>query len=724
MASPIDQASSYRFGIALGDNLLGLWATTYDPSSTGFDAPVGSYVFQSNGDQWKKTGATTTDWTKIASGSGGFSPGRCIIVAVSGGDTTSIKTGCAQAAALSPAPSSTNPATVLVYPGTYDEDAFTVPDFCNLVAVGGLGSVQVNPNTSTDTLVTCGSYSELYGFQVRGCSGSGGIGIKSSGFQSLIRSCIVADCETGLHLAGSSSNIILQDVIISRSPGTTMSTGIKMDTGVDATLQAVTISGTPVSTITRGIHVVGGGNITLSSVPVAYCTTGLDIESCDLCIASAYSGTANTLALQIDGSTTSFQGNACGIRSCTNDISVLDSGVTGYYKGSANFEKIELGGATGFFIGIVAFEKGEEGHRFIGDTSFGSHYIGSRVSVGSGHSSVYEQFVFTNTNGEAGTWNDLTSDNNDPDTSITLFAGTGAGNCVYTGVTDHIFTSLLLQEVTTILNPGTGGVISEYWDGSAWSAFNIMTTQGKLQYGQQALTLTGDQNIYFGDTPGWAKKTLNGQNAYWARYRITAAITTSPVVGRIEHFDDTCVIERKGYIEYHGDAQPVRSIPLSNLEDITGFLSKDYSVNANTNTHLDVRNNARDYPRKDGSGGTFRIPEGLNTALPITFQLLFAPISTASGDVEIEMYMAEVSAETILNGSVTELGPKSDIVSVAGTSDKVYESSHEFDLPNVIPGDSFIWSIIRDATSGNADDTYNNDVYIVGWSLAGTFWRN
>lgn len=634
-----------------------------------------------------------------------------------------IKAACDYIATQSP--SSTNPWSVIVYPGVYLEDAMTVPSYCNLVCAGGLRSAVVQANTNTDTLITCGAYSEIYGFLVTGCNGVGGIGIKSTSFQSLVRSCIISNCETALVFSGSGANCIAQDLVLVRLPGTTLTTPILVEAGATATIQAATISGTPISLITTGIKITGSGtNATLSAINTAYCTTGVLVESDAQGILSTLAVSNCTTGYDFTGTNTNVQGNACAARDCTTAINIGSATVSGYFRGSANSENItRASGNDIFFLDIVTFQEGEEGFEFGGNVSVGTHRLPSRLVGGTGHATTEEQYVFTNTNGEVGTWNDITAANNDPNTTISLFAGTGAGNCVYIGVEDHVFKSLYIQNIVTALSLGTGSVVSEYWNGSTWVSFNLMSTQGKTQYGNATLQRLGTDNIFFGEMDGWTTKTLNGQSAYWARYRIVTAITTIPAVTRMEHYLDCAVIEREGYIELHGEAQVVYELPLSLMTDIQGFNSSNVPLNANTNTYLVVENNDRDSNRKDGSGGTVRIPAGLNTSLPITFRILFAVGDTSSGNVENEMYLAEVSAGAVLNGGITEIGPVGDVVAVGGTALKVYESVHQFDIPDALPNETYIWSLIRDATGGNPDDTYGDYTYIVGWTCEGTFWR-
>jgi hypothetical protein len=439
----------------------------------------------------------------------------------------------------------------------------------------------------------------------------------------------------------------------------------------------------------------------LSTLAVSNCTTGYDFT----------------------GTSTNVQANACAARDCTTAINIGSATVNGYFRGSSNSESVtRASGNDVFFLDIVTFQEGEEGFEFSGNVSIGTHDFPSRLVGGTGHATTEEQYVFTNTNGEAGTWNDITNDNNDPDTTISLFAGTGAGNCVYLGVGDHEFKTLYIQDVTTVLGLGTGSVVSEYWNGSAWVAFNLMSTQGKNQYGNATLQRLGTDNIFFGEMPGWTTKTLNGQSAYWTRYRIVTAITTIPVVTRMEHYLDCTVIERSGYIEFHGEAQAFKPIPITGLLSVVGFSALDENILAGPNTGLSLIDNQRSNAAKDGSGGFFTIPEGLNTAKPIVFIFGWYPDDNRSGDVETEVFVCRKSVGDVMDGTLSEV-TSSKIDTIIAQGGKEQRTEVEILIPDALAGETFYWVHIRDATSGNPDDTYPDHIYLTSWSCKGTFWR-
>jgi len=53
------------------DELVGLVAFDIDPTTVGFNAPIGSLGLRSDGNHYRKTGGLDTDWTLTDQGSGG-----------------------------------------------------------------------------------------------------------------------------------------------------------------------------------------------------------------------------------------------------------------------------------------------------------------------------------------------------------------------------------------------------------------------------------------------------------------------------------------------------------------------------------------------------------------------------------------------------------------------------------------------------------------------------
>ena len=58
----IDKAFAVENGISLGDDAVGIFTNSTDPSVVGETAPIGSILLRDNGELWIKTSAPATGW--------------------------------------------------------------------------------------------------------------------------------------------------------------------------------------------------------------------------------------------------------------------------------------------------------------------------------------------------------------------------------------------------------------------------------------------------------------------------------------------------------------------------------------------------------------------------------------------------------------------------------------------------------------------------------------
>lgn len=95
--------------------------------------------------------------------------------------------------------------------------------------------------------------------------------------------------------------------------------------------------------------------------------------------------------------------------------------------------------------------------------------------------------------------------------------GTAAiGDCVYIGNANATFSAFAVSLAVGYASTGT--IVTEYWNGTAWTAFTPTAVYG-------ALTAAGRFGYTLPTMTGWAAKTINGVSAYWIRYRYSVAGT-------------------------------------------------------------------------------------------------------------------------------------------------------------------------------------------------------
>lgn len=718
----LDKGLEIPHGLSL-NNQVGIWPTTTNPSTGGgLDLPIGSLALQTDKVLWRKIGASTTDWTKKH-----FDPEKTVMVAKSGGDYTSVKDACDYVD--SQTPSGSSPWTVLVFPGNYLEVAFTVPDYCSLISIGGLSSAVLTPVVGSITFITCGAYSEVSGFRISGAGGSGGVGIQTSDLQSLIRSCVVTNCETGILITGAGADAVVEDVIVDSAPGSTVTTALKVDGGATATVMAVSIAGTASSMLTTGVLLTGTNTkCTLSTTVVGYATTGFSFVDGAYAIVSGSAAENCITGFNHDGASTAANTNSSSCRDCTTDVNIASSGVVGYFIGSADLTKVNLGGNTKFLLNVTQMASGDEGVKIVGELSVGHPYRPSESCFGEGDSSVLDMFVFSNDNGTSGTWVDNTAAAKSVvGSTFSMFQGVAAENCCYVGNTERTFPGVKVEGLLPALDIGTGSLVVEYWNG-AWTEIHVMETNADPPFDQHADALfqtTGNIQVRLDDVTDWSLTTLNTVNAYWLRFRIVTAVTTAPTAERIKCHTNRAEINRDGFTEFFGGAEQTRQISLSPLAILAGFSASSYIVDAHPDTRLQLWYVRRDNNKKDGSGSNFQLPRGLDTSKPIVFHVLWAKTTNAGGSVENEVNLTRLRSTggDVLDGTLPTQKKEHIADVTGGVAHQTYESEFEFYVEDGLPEDVYYWTHVRDATNGNPDDDYGAATYLVGWSLTGTFWR-
>jgi len=672
---------------------------------------------------------------------GVFDPANTIFVGLPGSigvDANTIEQGLALAALLSP--TFDNPVAVIVYAGEYTEGELVVPDYVTLTTAGGLGSVVIVADDVENVMITLGSDTEINGFLIQGANNtfgsplpsdihipspldySTGILIKHEA-NALIRSCIITDCEFGI-VVKDTTGVIIKDVIFNSSPVRPITEGIIVKDGTIGIMQACAFIGTPISKFEHAVF-VQDSNWTMASNSVQFAVHGLHAAGNTSVLPSTTLFNYCDVGLELDG-TTSCLADACTITNCSTDISILNSNVIGHFVGTAELNHVDLGGADGFFLSIMDSTQGDEGIKIVGELSVGTKERPSESVFGEGDSSIVGMHILTNTNLEAGTWNDITDELSSPSGSrANLFAATGSGNALYIGVDDYQFAGIKIESILSAFS-SNGGLDTEYWTGT-WTDLNVMETDANAPYNQRAdniLRTNTTTQIRFNIRPGWIKKTLNGINAYWFRIVIVISPSTgNPSAERIKYHTNRTEVNKDGVVEYFGNARIQRQIPLSFLFDLSGYTSTDTNVDYNNDLNLFLVNNVRGKNARDGAGSIVRLPEGLDTSLPITFNLYWAPDTAGAGNVEHELYIGRLAPGTLLNGAnLGQVNRKIQAVAVA-TQDTVYEQAFDFNIPDAIPTEALIWSYVRDSSGGNPDDTLGGAIYLVNMILTGYFWR-
>lgn len=425
------------------------------------------------------------------------------------------------------------------------------------------------------------------------------------------------------------------------------------------------------------------------------------------------------------GGTLTSAGSAA-VLSTTYDLQVDNS--SGTVLGTFTIlddSKITLdSGGTYAFTHIDSFPS-NEGLAVIGNMSVGRPETGKESSFGEGGVHVVGMVVQTNTNGTAGTWTDRTSEAASPSgSSFAAFPGTSAENALYVGGDNPFFN--LSVDTATAIALGAGAIAWEYWNGSAWTSFLVMaSTDSGIQYAQDTFGRVAIEEIRFGEMTGWATTSLNSVTKYWVRARVTTGITTSPVIEQIKIGVNRTKINDEGSLSYFGSAEP-KGVLLTRFGLTRALLAitpKDDDLEISSTVTMITTGNSFENNAEDAIGDFIIVPDGMDTSMPIEYDVFWHPNTTATGDVEIELIRSSVSLGDVLDGTLAETRTGT-VTTISTASNKaLFKTTISFTAPDLVPGEFVSIAIVRDATGTNADDTYTGSISIVQIRATATFWK-
>ena len=612
-----------------------------------------------------------------------YDPYRTIIVATQqlGADATSIADAITAVNALSPVPSASAPATILVHPGVYTTAPFSLPNYVSLVGVAGAEATILQASTTTSALCTANGGQRVEGLTLKGANGSGGVGVEVGGTVGtlVVKDCVIDDCETGAKVAAASRLMELEHV--------------KIDGG------------------TTGLLVDGSGaQASVSHLTIIDQTIGIDIgTSGGAVIGSDY------YAVDDSGFTTHVR-----VQAASSELELMNS--------VFRADKTDFHTSATIQLNYGSDVPGDEAYKIIGELHVGSEARPRESCFGGGDSHVRGMAALTNTNLEGGTWNDITTSLKDDDgSSAALFAATAVGNCFYFGG-DFEFPGMKV-EITTAMSGGA--VVLEYWNGSSWVSIPHMSSDASspyAQYAQLVFQRANTEQVRFGiqDITGWATKNLNGITKYWVRFRVTTILTTIPSCDRAKLHTDRTEINSDGVVEYFGAAQPVRQLSWHRklMEELEGFAQPDADIDIASGFSLKAKANRWQNGNKDGSGTFLHALPGLDTSRPIIYVVGWAPEATGAGNVELQLDVVTLNAGSVLNGALPYTHQLSEIVSGPfSTAYALQVTEFSFEVPDLSSSGSLAINLYRDASGGNLDDTFESDAMHVYSAVYGTFWR-
>ena len=647
-------------------------------------------------------------------------PENIISVAISGGDFNAIEEAIVASSAGD---------TILLNPGIYTiNNPITLPSGVNIIAIGGRERTQlrcINPGSNG---INVGEGCELSGFSLHGASGVGSVGfnIPAPITNVDISNCEISSCNIGIRSLSSSDRIHCTGLVMAGNGASVaeVSAGGHLNvhtlTGVSGTwtngayatgassLLRVSGSLIGVATITNGIYAVDGGLIQCLATNIENPINGIRVGANGIVYITGCDVTGTTTwDILVENANSSLVMD--GVRALPTKVSIA------------------LGALV--YGSTLSDLSGDPGTTFDGQLSIGRRGQGAEICVGEGDGTTINMHVFTNTNLAAGTWADETADaSSATGSTFTAFPGVTAGNTIYFGQENFTFRNLKMAVGGTAIALGAGALIWEYWNGAAWTAFNILVTDADTpygQYGQRVFQRTSQSDqIRWGVLTGHASSTLNGQAAFWVRCRISVGITTAPLIEQVKVGTNRTEINADGVTEYYGSAILNGNVSLPTQRQLTGLAAVATVIPYSANISMNGLQNGYADGVIDGSVYTVPIVEGMDTSQPFTVLTSWYPADGGAGDVELEINYLVISETDVLDGSLTDVNVPIVQTIVAGASTLQPVTEHAISIPDAEPGDTLVFSHFRDAQAGNAHDTYANTVVMAGRSLSGYFWRS
>jgi len=647
---------------------------------------------------------------------------QVVTVAVEGGDFTSVESAISYINGLGDA-STSKRYVIDVGPGTYTENAITVPDYVSIMGKNDEATF-IKASDNNATFITLGHDSVLYNLRVDGPTND--VGTYTEDEAEIVR-CVFQNSLTCVQAHGSSAVATVEETKFK----STCTTGLLATSGSwigasnifsQAATNAFYANGGTIKVhnsfstgATNALYANNGGNLTPHLVDVVGGTNVLRTGATG-------TNVIHGMGVSADSSSTwhVLQESATGDMHLSGCVLL----VTKFSMANAELVRIDFNSDFA----------GDEGHVLLEELQVGCPEIGRETVLGEGDSYTRGMLVYTETAGNV--FADVSTEAASSSGSSFTFPDVTADNAIYVSSdlqdsSDYKQFLGIKSKVTIPAVLGTGEIVAEYWDGTSWTEFNHMSALGSAPYTQQADAIferAGSEQIRFQDltlaAASWTKNDppSTGTNRFWVRFRISTEIDTAPVFEQFKIHSNRTEINADGFVEHMGKARPKRKIygvNIGNSIELAGAAPKNKNVDYGTLLNFVVQKNQLQSGRTDGFGQIFAIPEGLDTSRALTLRVRWASESSASGNVELRFIRGEISIGTVLNGTNTET-TMLDVTNGPFVANKIVETEFEFFEPSLVPQNQVPFAIMRYAGTGS--DTLAANVYVSSLELEGYFW--
>jgi len=647
-----------------------------------------------------------------------------------------------------------------IAPGFYYEDPITTKNYVNIQSLGDQYTTSIIANDANSILLTVVGDSIIGGFSIGGTTGASLIYFNAPGRAGVLQNISVYACETGFDIVA--GGCTLSNINTIPFPGTSIGTFVKQTSSVSAFVSNGRII--PGSTVGTAFYASGTGVklqlavclVEGNTQNVIYADNGAEINFFGITCSNAVNGLRGNNGSRILGVSPYMDD------SVTNHVLIedLDTDID-IQIGSMNRERFVF--PTGYdnetFTGFE--DENQELTSALGDYSFGRATHGSVVSIGEGRPYTQGMVVLTTDNSATNTTDgtsfiDVSVIAAAPITDSTAsfsFQGVEANHTILIGSEKENSDGTLkvlgfaIRQAQRAIEDAESSFLLEYWNGSQWVERGLMAIQDEFNHAYADkifIRANSTEILHTRLHDDEQRKTIDGKNLYWVRFRITDDLIQAPTFTQFLLEPSLTRFNGEGipiFISFARFRQNIFSPNnygrLGNITSGSAPVGVGASPNGwNHNVSSSIANDINDALHLQ-----FSLPLGLCTSCPINIQVHYrVPTSgvSSAGQMTISFLPVEVAGIRIADpaggidpiprpiattGSVVSEAAQTSIHAIDyTTNDKVISIlSDDFDVDHLYEGDYVFVQIQFDdvGDAGKELIVYGVEVYGVIWKLGG-----
>ncbi len=365
-----------------------------------------------------------------------------------------------------------------------------------------------------------------------------------------------------------------------------------------------------------------------------------------------------------------------------------------------------------------------------GQLAVGEWDNGKETVLGEGDSTT-DTMVVLQTNDDI-TYTDVTSIFSSDTGSVQgLFNGTTTGKTIYVGG-DFKFYGLKAKINTDgLVEPMN--VILEYWNGSGWEQSLLMASDSQPPLNQFGWDIaqnnsTSEQWRFgldpYGIKPLWEKSTIEGVEKYWGRFRITATITTDPIIEQLKLHTNRMQIKENGLSEFLGTARYKDTIMsgTNNLINNSAETPRDTNIKYAPGVTARIRDNRFEANNDQSTLLTLNIKEGLDTSILVALDISYDVLAAVTGDIDLELNKILVEDGFVYDGNgVMVLCDNPITTVVSAIAEQRMTTRFYIRLDDALPNSAYRLQLKRNGSS--AADTLASSIAISHLEVSGYFWK-